>query len=168
MLTIGGEKHTLSETVVLLKTAPSVWHKQCLCYLLKIDRSGSTSFATLSDLQMRLAGYLMDKKAPAPLDGPTPNSAMCLEPIQRTQVLKEDVEAIKSLMTRGKTGISNESPHQSDPETGRPKGPHVTVTEYYVNGADGRRATKRTEQGKVTYYYSATHNFNGYQYRRLL
>ena len=94
---------------------------------------------------------------------------MTLSPIARASVNAADVAAIASLMATGNVGngITNKSTHQTDPETGRIKGGAVSVSEFYVNGAAARRATKRTEGTKVSYYYSKGHAANTYQYARL-
>ena len=64
-------------------------------------------------------------------------------------------------------GISDKSAHTTDPETGFPKSGSVTVSEFYVNGKDGRRATKRTEGQTTSYYDSNSHVANTYEYARL-
>jgi hypothetical protein len=55
-----------------------------------------------------------------------------------------------------------------DPETGFPKSGSVTVSEFYVSGKDGRRATKRTEGQTTSYHYSKSHVANTYEYARLV
>ena len=64
-------------------------------------------------------------------------------------------------------GISNKTSHATDPETGKPRTGVVTVSEFYVNGDGGRRATKRVEGSLITYYYSPSHAYNTYQYQLL-
>jgi len=177
MITIGTVSYTLSEVIALIKASPdTVWYKTYPNYLLKIDGSGSASFPTLPDLILRLAGYVMGEPKDDQLklaryrgNGPEKNSAMALNPVAHDKVKADDVEAITNLMATGDTGkgITNKSPHMTDPETGRPKGHNITVSEFYVNGADGRRATKRTEGLKVTFYYSKSHHYNTYEYARL-
>lgn len=177
MLTIAGVRYTLSEVVQLIKQNPnSPWKRGYPFYLIKISKSGRTDFNTYIDLLMKLANYVMGEPPDNPVllaryrgPGPTGNSAMTLAPINHNAVNRLDVAAINHLMTTGGigNGISRESPHQTDPETGRPKGRGVVVKEYDVNGREGRRATKRTEQRKTTYYYSDSHSFATYKYARL-
>lgn len=102
-------------------------------------------------------------------NGPEKNSAMLLPPVARDKVKADDVAAIAHLLANGDTGngITNKSSHMTDPETGKAKGNNITVSEFYVNGAGGRRATKRTEGLKITYYYSKSHAYNTYEYARL-
>jgi hypothetical protein len=177
MLIIANVKYTLSEVVQMIKTNPDTpWRSSYLNYLLKIAGSGSTTFLTFNDLLMRLAGYVMGESRLEGIQlanhrgqGPGQLSAMVLDPVDRNAVRQEDRAAINSLMTTGGTGggITNESTHQTDPETGGPKGIGVSVKEYYVNGDAGRRAVKRSQNNKVTYYYSSSHAFNHYRYQRL-
>jgi hypothetical protein len=178
LLTIAGANFTLSEVVAKIKADPnSPWHREYLFYLLKIDGSGSTTFLTFADLLMNLAGYLMgepkdDQKRLAVYRGPGPkgNCAMVLDPLLRSNVKPADIAAINSLMATGKVGngVTNESAHNTDPETGSVRGNSVSVKEFYINGAEGRRATRRSENGKVTYYYSDSHVANTYKYQRLI
>jgi hypothetical protein len=73
-------------------------------------------------------------------------------------------------MTTGQPNniVSNVSLHESDPETGKPKSGRISVKEYYVNGKDGRRLTKRVEEGKTTYYYSSSHIESTYKYALII
>lgn len=177
MFTIAGNQYTLSEVVDLIKNDDgAVWHKEYLYYLPKIERSGATVFANLVDVIMKLAGYCMKERS---LEGNrlarargtalTANVAINRGSIARGSVRAEDRVAIAYLMEGHNSGegVSNESQHNTDPETGKPKAQRVSVREYYINGADGRRATKRTEGQKVTYYYSDNHAYNTYQYQLL-
>jgi hypothetical protein len=174
MITIAGVKTLLSEVVQTIKTDPNrKWEKSFDCYLIKMN--GQT-YATMDLLMAKLGEYVTNEEgktsvqlARARGDGSTGNSAMTLAPLARASVNAADVAAIASLMTSGNVGngITNKSAHQTDPETGRIKGGSVSVSEFYVNGAAGRRATKRTEGTKVSYYYSKGHAANTYQYARL-
>jgi hypothetical protein len=179
MLTITGTKYTLSEVVTLLKTNPgTVWHKSYPYYLLKINNSGQTVFADLPALIMKLAGYVMgEPKEQGALQRyrgtfPNANSAMVLSPIKATDIKQEDRAAVAALMATGDVdataGVTNKSAHNSDPETGFLKSGGVGVSEYYINGAEGRRATRRSEGTKVTYYYSDSHAYSTYKYQRLI
>lgn len=176
MLTIAGVKYTVSEVFHTLKKDPATPCKTGFPhYLMKIDGSGATTFATMAALVTALNNYVTNEPENNKLAnyrgiGPTANSALSLEPIARASVKADDVAAIASVMTSGAigNGITNKSSHATDPETGRPKKATVTVSEFYVNGAGGRRVTKRTEGGKITYYYSATHTANTYKYQRLI
>ena len=89
----------------------------------------------------------------------------------RGSVHKDDKDALRDLMATGKPNnlhCKSRGPHKTDPETGSPKGGAVTVTEYSLGGDAGRRATRRVENGLITYYYSPTHEFNTYTYKLLL
>lgn len=177
MITIANVKYTPSEIITMIKKSPeTVWFKSYPYYLLKIDGSGNASFATFPDLILRLGSYVMSEPKDDPVKlaryrgtGPEKNSAMILDPVDHTKVKSDDVAAITHLMATGGTGngITNKSAHMTDPETGHAKGNGITVSEFYVNGADGRRATKRTEGLKITYYYSKSHAYNTYEYARL-
>jgi hypothetical protein len=174
MITIAGAKTLLSELVQTIKTDPTrKWEKSFDCYLIKMN---GRTFTTLDEVMTTLAGYVEGEKEKTNVqlaryrgDGSTGNSAMTLAPIARASVNAADVTAIASLMTTGDVGagITNKTAHQTDPETGRPKGGAVTVSEFYVNGKEGRRATKRSEGTKISYYYSKSHTANTYQYARL-
>ena len=95
--------------------------------------------------------------------------AIVLRPLDKDRVPEADRAAIRHLMSTGGVGngITNKSLHLTDPETGKPKGGTVSVHEFYVNGPAGRRATMRKEGSRTTYYYSANHAFNTYEYQRL-
>jgi hypothetical protein len=174
MITIAGVKTLLSEVVQTIKTDPNyTWHKSYDCYLIKMN--GQT-YATMALVAARLAQYLQDEDGLTPVErerrrgnGSTQNSAMTLSPVARASVNAADVAAIASLLNTGDVGngITNKSSHSTDPETGRPKIGGVTVSEFYVNGDKGRRATKRTEGTRISYYYSKSHVANTYQYARL-
>jgi hypothetical protein len=179
MLTIGATKYTLSEVITLLKTNPgTVWVKSYPYYLLKINNSGQATFTDLPGLIMKLAGYVMgEPKEQGALQRyrgtfPNANSAMVLPPIKATEIKQEDRVAVAALIASGDVdataGVTNKSAHSSDPETGFLKGGGVGVSEFYINGAEGRRATRRTEGTKVTYYYSDSHAYNTYKYQRLI
>jgi hypothetical protein len=65
-----------------------------------------------------------------------------------------------------------ETNHRTDPATKQPKTPRVTVKEYYLTVGGNRAAqpyrfTSRRTDGKVAFYYSASHVGNSYQYRML-
>jgi hypothetical protein len=177
MFTIAGTRYTLSETADLIHNDDAaVWHDQYTFYLPKIERSGATNFANLTELIMKLANYCMKElslqgNALARARGTAlpANVAIQRGSILRGNVRVDDRAAIAHLMAGNAdgNGVSNESQHTTDPETGKPKAQHVSVREYYINGAAGRRATKRTEGHKVTYYYSDNHAYNSYQYQLL-
>lgn len=177
MIQLGSVPYTLSEVVQMIKNNPDTpWHAGYDNYLIKIERSGSSTFTNYGDLIMKLANYVMGENGKTGRDldryrgdGPTANSAMKLAPLDSNRMDSRDRTAIQSLMNSGGvgSGITNKSTHNSDPETGLPKGRNVTVSEFYVNGADGRRATKRIEGNKTTYYYSDNHVANTYKYQRL-
>jgi hypothetical protein len=175
MITVAGQKRLLSDLVASIKADPlTPWHKGYDCYLLKLN---GNIYATMPDLIMALAGYVMGEKdldsvhlARYRGNGPTLKSAMSLAPLARAKVNANDVVAINALMTTGGVGngISDKSAHTTDPETGFPKSGLVTVSEFYVSGKDGRRATKRTEGQTTSYYYSKSHVANTYEYARLV
>lgn len=177
MFKIAGTQYTLSEVADLIKNDPSaVWHKKYLYYLPKIDRSGAANFANLNEIVMKLASYSvqetsMDNKQLARVRGVayTENVAINRGSILQTSIRAEDQAAIAHLMAGNSSGngVSNESQHTTDPETGKPKSQNVSVKEYYINGVGGRRATKRVEGKKITYYYSDKHNHDTYQYQLL-
>ncbi|SFG09184.1 hypothetical protein SAMN05518865_10890 [Duganella sp. CF458] len=178
MFTIAGTPYTLSEVANLIKNDDSaVWHPKYIYYLPKIENSGSTSFPNLTTLIMNLASYCVKENSLDAIQlqrtrgtAPSGNVAIRKGVIDRSKVNEADRIAIAHLMAGNEVGngISNKSRHTTDPETGKPKAYNVSVKEYYVNGADGRRATKRTEGTKVTYYYSDSHTNNTYQYQLLL
>jgi hypothetical protein len=175
MITIAGQKTLLSELVQTIKTDPQLkWQKSFDCYLVKMD---GRVFATVADVMTTLAGYVAGEAERTNVQleryrgpGSTMNSAMTLAPLARARVHKDDVAAIASLLTTGDVGngISNKSTHMSDPETGKTKSGAVTVSEYYVNGKEGRRATKRSEGMRISYYYSDSHTAATYKYARLI
>ena len=176
MLTIAGVKYTLSEVFHSIKANPATPCKKGYAnYLMKINGSGATTFLTNAELIEKLENYVENEPEASKLaiyrgTGPGANSALTLDPIKRDKVKADDVAAIAHILTTGTigNGITNKSTHATDPETGSAKGGSVTVSEFYVNGAGGRRVTKRTEGTKTTYYYSATHAFNTYKYQRLI
>ncbi len=150
MLTIAGTAATLSEVVAQIKGQPGKWHKDYPYYLLKIARSGATTFDTLDVLLTRLEEYVTN----APTDGqalaryrgayPHQNSAMVLAPLDRARVKADDVAAVAAVLGgTAHAGLLDKGKHNTDPETGFPAAGGVTVREYYVNGAEGRRVTKR-------------------------
>jgi hypothetical protein len=179
MLTISAVQYTMSEAITLIKAQPGAWVKSFPYYLLKINGSGLTTFASLPALILRLGTYVTDEpKNDQPRlaryrgNGPSLNSAMFLSPILATAVKLDDRVAVAALVATGDidatAGVTNKSTHSSDPESGLPKGIGVAVSEFYINGAEGRRVTKRTEGLKTTYYYSDNHVANTYKYQRLI
>jgi hypothetical protein len=174
MITVAGQKTLLSELVQTIKIDPTrKWEKSFDSYLIKMN---GRTFLTMDEVMTTLAGYVGGEadKTSVQLaryrgDGSTLTSAMALAPLARAKVETADVAAIASLLLTGDVGngISNKSSHATDPETGRIKGGAVTVSEFYVNGKEGRRATKRTEATRISYYYSKSHVANTYQYARL-
>lgn len=178
MFTIAGTKYTLSEVANLIKIDDAaVWHPQYIYYLPKIENSGASSFPNLTALIMNLASYRMKERSltPAQLQhtrgiAVTENVALRKGVIERGKVQDADRAAIAHLMAgnEGGNGITNKAQHFTDPETGKTRAHNVAVKEYYINGAEGRRATKRIEGSKITYYYSNSHAFNTYQYQLLL
>lgn len=168
------QKYVLSELVQKIKTDhPTVWKKGCDGYLMRMN--GQT-FDDMAALVTALAKYVTAEtgKSSAELArhrgvGPGQYSAITLPPVDRTKVKADDVAPIALLMTTRAvgTGVSNKSAHNTDPETASPKTNAVTVSEFYINGVSGRRATMRTEGQKITFYYSASHAHNTYQYARL-
>lgn len=176
MLKINNAYVTISEAKLLIQATPGAWKKQFPYYLPKIDRSGSTTFAALADLMTVLNGYIAKEQGldPQQLERArglvqSTNFAVWLDPIPAAKVNTADVAAIAWLMAGNTSGngVSNESPHATDPETGQAKGTGVSVKEYYINGDQGRRAVKRSENGHVTYYYSQGHAANTYTYNLL-
>jgi len=175
MLIISDVKYTLSEVVQIIKSCQhTLWRKQYLNYLIKISQSGNTRFGDYGDLLMRLGGYIMGETKhlnnPGSLErlrgkSATPNSAMVMNPIAVGKLPNNDVSAVTNIMAPGTKWKGTH--HASDPETGLPKKHGVMVSEFDVNGRDGRRLTKRTQSGKTTYYYSAKHSFNSYLYQRV-
>jgi hypothetical protein len=175
MFTIAGVATTLSEVIAQIKSQPGKWHKDYPYYLLKSAKSGAASFDTLELLLTRLGEYVTN----APTDGqalaryrgtyPHQNSAMILAPLDRSKVKTADVAAVGALLTgAAHTGLLDKGKHTTDPETGFAASGGVTVREFYVNGAEGRRVTRRTDKGKITYYYSDNHVANTYKYARLV
>jgi hypothetical protein len=176
MITINNQKKLLSELVQAIKDDHDLtWEKAYDNYLIKLN---GQSFADLAALVTRLKEYL-DKEKEDHLTNPqiatrrglgsSANSAMTLPPVKRSKVNSADVAAINLLCTTGSgAGITNKQPHTTDPETGRPKAGGVTVSEFYINGADGRRATMRTEGAVKSFYYSDNHVESTYKYARLI
>ncbi|VXC99144.1 hypothetical protein SPHINGOT1_270201 [Sphingomonas sp. T1] len=57
------------------------------------------------------------------------------------------------------------SPHMTDPMTGQRAAGGVSVREYYLPNRQGGRMTKRSEQGRISFYYSnGPHGNNQYYY----
>lgn len=178
MFIIAGTKYTLSEVANLIKADDAaVWHPQYIYYLPKIENSGASSFPNLTALIMNLASYCMNERSLTPSQlqrtrgiAVTENVALRKGVIDRNEVKEADRAAIAHLIAGNESGngITNKAQHYTDPETGKPRAHNVVVKEYYINGAEGRRATKRIEGSKITYYYSDSHAFNTYQYQLLL
>ncbi len=184
MLTISHEKYTLSEVVTLIKNDPTKhWDKCYLNYLMKINGSGSTKFEKIGSLIERLED---EKSETNPIKnihreanknihrerrrgkGPGNNAAMRYDPIKLQSYNLIGRNAINN-MIKGRPGNGiirkSNSKHQTDPETGLLKRSNVGVEEYYVNDQRSKiRLIKRTEQRKITYYYSDDHYS---KYRRL-
>lgn len=175
---------TLSEVVDIFRQTIPSWKTAYEGYVLKMDGQSFDQYIAVED---RLQTYL-DKEAEILNDGglseakkqqrlarlrgtqPTLNSAMHLKPVAAGEIPLADRAAMQSLLATGGTGagISDQSAHVSDPETGfRNTNPSVSVKEFYVNGGAGRRATQRVEGGRTTYYYSPIHTQNTYQYQRV-
>ncbi len=175
MIVIKSIKFTPSEAVDMLREAMTGWRSVYASYVVKISNSG-TEFSQYVELEDAIRRYVENEPKD---DQPklenyrgkalVPKCAVVLQPLDKDKVPTADRAAIRHLMTTGGigNGISNKSLHMTDPETGKPKGGTVAVQEFYVNGEAGRRATKRTEGSRTTYYYSSTHAYNTYEYQRL-
>ena len=175
MIVIKGLGFTTSQVIDILRQAMTGWKEQYASYVVKIAGSG-TQFSQYIEVEDAVREYVAgepkdDQPKLALYRGKAPvaTSAVSLKPLDRAKVRPEDVAAIAHLMTGAVSGngISNKSSHATDPETGKPRTGVVTVSEVYVNGEAGRRATKRVEGSLVTYYYSPSHAYNTYQYQLL-
>lgn len=178
MISIKNINFLPSEVVDMMRNAMTGWKEVYASYVLKIDMSGQRFFQ-YADLEETILKYISnepknDQPALARHRGKPliKTSAIVLRPLSKLEVPQRDRAAIASLMATGRNdpgrGVTNMKIHQSDPETGKPKqNGRVGVHEYYINGANGRRATRRKEGTRTTYYYSDKHAFNSYKYQRL-
>lgn len=178
LFTIGGQKFTVGEVRGRLRRdADVVWHHQYPYYLWKMSKSGSTDFVNDVAVLMWLAGSIMkeiglkdDHQALAKARGTLPtNAAICYDPLRIADIRSEDRDAINALLSNSAHAtLADNGQHSTDPETGAQKLGGISVREYYINGASGRRAVRRVEGQKATVYYSAGHAYNTYEYKLVM